>query len=290
MPDRSRFVAAGGKQQGPYSEPVFRDLIGKGSVTSDTLVWSEGMSDWQQAGEIPGLLSSVRGPPAFPGSGMPQTASYTSAGRPLSATFGVWALLGRSLLLVIGYLLVIPAPWTATGFYRWFIARVHVPQRADLAFTGKPGDIWYVFVILALCSYAGLSQVPGLPLILIPLEIFLNWVMLRWIVANIGSGGRQLPLVFSGSVWAYLGWHVLFGLSFLTIIGWAWVTTAWMRWMCRSIAGTRREVSFNASGWQVLWRTVVLALCMSLIIPIPWILRWYAGWYVSQFAVGEKAI
>jgi hypothetical protein len=289
MPDRSWFIAAGGKQQGPYSEAVFRDLIGKGSVTPDTLVWSEGMSDWQQAGEIPGLVSSGRGPPAFAGSGMPQTGSHASAGRPLSAAFGVWALLGRSLLWLIGYLLVIPAPWTATGFYRWFIARVHVPQRADLVFTGKPGDIWYVFVILALCSYAGLSHVPGLPLILIPLEIFLNWVVLRWIVANISSGGRQLPLVFSGSVWAYLGWNVLFGLSFLTIIGWAWVTTAWMRWICRSIAGTRREVLFNASGWQVLWRTVVLALCMSLIIPIPWILRWYAGWYVSQFAVGEKA-
>jgi hypothetical protein len=290
MPDRSWFVAVAGKQEGPYAEAVFRDLIGNGAVTPDTLVWSEGMSDWQRAGDIPGLLSGVRGPPAFPRSGMPQTGSYASAGGPLAATFGTWALLERALLLLIGYLLVIPAPWTATGFYRWFIAHVRVPQRAELAFTGKPGDIWYVFVILGLCSYAGaVSSVPSLPLILIPLELFLNWVALRWIVANISSEERQLPLAFTGSVWAYIGWHVLFGLSFVTIIGWAWVTTAWMRWMCRNIAGTRRELSFNASGWHVLWRTVVFALCMSLIIPIPWIFRWYAGWYVSQFALDEPA-
>jgi hypothetical protein len=166
---------------------------------------------------------------------------------------------------------------------------VRVPQRAELAFTGKPGDIWYVFVVLGLCSYAGaVSSVPGLPLILIPLELFLNWVAQRWIVANISSEASQLPLAFTGSVWAYIGWHVLFGLSFVTIIGWAWVATAWMRWMCRNIAGTRRELSFNASGWHVLWRTVVFALCMSLIIPIPWIFRWYAGWYVSQFALDDR--
>jgi hypothetical protein len=174
VPDRSWFVASGVKQQGPYSEAVFRDLIGKESVTPDMLVWSEGMSDWQQAGDIPGLLSSVRDPPAFPRSAMPETGNDAGAGGPLSATFGIWALLGRTLLMVIGTLLVIPAPWAATGFYRWFVAHVQVPQRAKLTFTGKPGDIWYVFVILGLCSYAGVSGVRGLTYILIPVQAFLS--------------------------------------------------------------------------------------------------------------------
>jgi GYF domain 2 len=290
MPDRSWFVASGGEQQGPYSEAVFRDLIGKGSVTPDTLVWSEGMSDWQQAGDVPGLLSSVGGPPAVPGSGTPRPGSYALSDTPFAAAFGVWALLGRTLLLLIGYLLVIPAPWTATGFYRWFIAHVRVPQRANLAFTGEPGDIWYVFVILGLCSYAGFSGVPGLTYILIPVQAYLSWMMVRWIVANLSSEGRELPLSFTGSPWTYAGWYVLLLVSLITIVGWAWVTTAWMRWMCRNIAGTQREVLFMVGGWQVLWRTVVFALCMSLIIPIPWILRWYAGWYVSQFALGTSDI
>jgi hypothetical protein len=282
MSGRSWFVASRGQQEGPYSEALFRDLIGKRTVTQDTLVWSEGMSGWQRAGDIPGLLSGALAHP-----GASRTSDNSSTGEPLAVEFGVWTLLGRSLLLLIGNALVIPAPWVATGFYRWFIAHLHVPQRPDLAFTGKPRDIWYVFVILALCPYADLTGVPGLSLILIPVEVCLSWMIVRWIVANISSEGRQLPLTFEGSGLVYFGWHVLFGLSFITIIGWAWVTAAWMRWMCSNIAGTRRDVVFNASGWQVLWRTVVFSLCMILIIPIPWILRWFASWYVSQFAVVE---
>ena len=39
----------------------------------------------------------------------------------------------------------------------------------------------------------------------------------------------------------------------------------------------------------MLWRTFLFALgCRSFIIPIPWVLRWYTGWYVSQFALVER--
>jgi uncharacterized protein DUF4339 len=289
MSGRSWFIASGGRQEGPYSEAVFRDLIGNRTVTWDTLVWSEGMSDWQKAGDIPGLLLAASRPSTLAYPGITRTGGSFSTDEPLAAEFGVWSLLGRSLLLFIGNLLVIPAPWAATGFYRWFVAHLHVPQRPSLAFTGNPGDIWYAFVILALCPYADLTGVRGLSLILTPLEAFLSWMIIRWIVANISSEGHQLPLSFEGSVWVYIGWHVLFALSIITIVGWAWVITAWMRWICRNIAGTRRDVEFDASGWQVLWRTVVFGLCVILIIPIPWILRWYTSWFVSQFAVVEAA-
>jgi hypothetical protein len=87
----------------------------------------------------------------------------------------------------------------------------------------------------------------------------------------------------------YVGWYVLMYLSFITIIGWAWVVTAWMRWNCRNIDGTQREVIFNATGLEMLWRTVVFGLGCALIIPIPWVMRWYATWYVSQFALVERA-
>jgi hypothetical protein len=289
MSGRSWFVVSGGQQEGPYSEALFRDLIGKRTITQDTLVWSEGMTAWQRAGDIPGLLPGASRPPVFPPSSVVAAGSDGAAGAPLTAEFGVWSLLGRSLLLLIGYLLVIPAPWAATGFYRWLIAHLHLPQRPDLAFTGKPGDIWYVFVILGLCPYADFTGIPGLSWIVIPLEAFLSWIIVRWIVANISSEGQQLPLTFEGAALTYVGWSVLLLLSFITVVGWAWVTTAWIRWMCRNIAGTRREIAFNASGWQVLWRTVVFNLCAILVIPIPWILRWYASWYVSQFAVVEAA-
>ena len=57
MADRSWFLAANGQQQGPYPEAQFRDLIARGAVNAQTLVWSEGMAGWMQAGEVPGLQS-----------------------------------------------------------------------------------------------------------------------------------------------------------------------------------------------------------------------------------------
>ena len=33
---------------------------------------------------------------------------------------------------------------------------------------------------------------------------------------------------------------------------------------------------------DVLWRTIVFTLGCMVLIPIPWVLRWYAEWYVSQ--------
>ena len=286
MSNRSWFFASQGKQQGPYPEAQLREFIANGTMTAETLVWSEGMAGWQRAGDIPGLLAGASGPPRVQQPGL-STIGGPAAGQPLAVDLSIWALLGRGLLLVIGLVLVIPAPWTATGFYRWFIERLRVPQRPDLGFTGKPGDIWYVFVIQGLCSYAGLSDVWYLPLIVIPLQALLSWMTIKWIVANISSQGRHLPLDFAGSPWAYLGWYVLLYFSVVTIIGWAWVTTAWIRWICRNIGGTRRNIVFDGSGWQVLWRTLVLALAAAFVIPIPWAMGWYARWYVSQFVLVE---
>jgi hypothetical protein len=113
-------------------------------------------------------------------------------------------------------------------------------------------------------------------------------MILRWFVGNIGSNGRPIPMAFNGSVWAFIGWQVLGFVSVFTIIGWAWVVTAWLRWICRNISGTRREIIFKGTGLEVLWRTIVFGLGSILIVPIPWLLRWYANWYVSQLALVER--
>jgi hypothetical protein len=243
------------------------------------------MAAWQFAGDVPGLLSGGAAVP-MPGSGVPMARGIGSGLFSLEAR--TWALLGRTLLVTLGNLLVIPAPWLVTGFYRWFVPHLRVPQRPNLGFTGQPGDIWYVFVLLALCSYAGLSGVSYLQYILIPVQVYISWMTVRWFVANISSNGQRLPLTFTGEPLIYVGWYLLVIVSIVTIIGWAWVITAVMRWVCRNIAGTRREVTFIASGWQVLWRTIVFALGVVLIVPIPWALSWYARWIVSQFELVER--
>ena len=114
MANRSWFYASQGQQQGPYPEAQLRDMIVRGIVRADTLVWSEGMAGWQNAGEIPDLASGASGPPAVPQSGTMMNASG-QGGNPLSLDIGLWSYLGRGLLFVIGLLLVVPAPWTSTS-------------------------------------------------------------------------------------------------------------------------------------------------------------------------------
>ena len=288
MADRTWFFASEGKQQGPYPEQQFRDLIGRGTITSDTLIWSEGMSGWQKAGDVPGLMSSAGAPPAMPRAGAVMAGGMQSGGA-ITSDFSTFGLFGRMLLIVIGTLLIIPAPWVATILYRWVIERLRVPARPNLAFTGQPLDIWYVFMLTGLIAYAGLAGIWWLQLLCIPLNGFLAWMVLRWAAANISSDGQKLPLTFEGSPWGYIGWFVLLYISMITIIGWAWVTTAWMRWLSRNIAGTRRAVVFNGSGWAVLWRTFAFVLSCLVIIPIPWTGAWLARWYISQFALEQRA-
>ncbi|MHC2338807.1 DUF4339 domain-containing protein [Bradyrhizobium sp. USDA 4454] len=292
MSDRNWFYASEGQQKGPLPEAQLRDLITRGMVGADTLVWTEGMAGWQKAGEIPGLVPSaaVAAPPAFPQAGGPPqvAASGDYSGGALSADFPIWGLFGRSLLMFIGQIFVIPAPWTATGLYRFAIPYIRVPGRPHLAFTGQPLDIWYAFIVLGLLTYAGAANSNIVTLLSLLLQGFLSWMIVRWIIGHLSSRGQDLPISFKGSPLAYVGWYVAIVISTITIIGWAWVMTAWMRWICSNIDGTRREVSFNATGLEVLWRTIVFTVGFAFLIPIPWVLRWYANWFVSQFALTER--
>jgi hypothetical protein len=285
MSNRSWFFAFQGKQQGPYPEIQFREFIARGTIAADTLVWTEGMANWQRAGDVPGLLSGAS--PVIQHSGGPHASAGGYGVGSLSIDLPLWAFLGRILLLMIGYVLVIPAPWTGTGFYRWMASRTEVPGRPNFAFTGQPGDLWYVFVATGLMYYAGAYD-DILQLILIPVSAFLFWILVRWLAGNLSSNGQQLPIAFNGSAVTFIGWQLLMYVSFITIIGWAWVITAWTRWICRHISGTRRELVFNGTGPEVLWRTILLALGCAFIIPIPWVMSWYNRWYVSQFALVER--
>lgn len=287
MAARSWFYASEGQQQGPYPEIQLRELIARGTITVDTLVWTEGMANWQRVAEIPGLAPGASSPPAMPraGTALPRTGGYSDG--PLSIDLPLWGFFGRVLLYIFGITLVIPAPWAGTYVYRWGVSRLQVPGRPNLAFTGQVGELWWVFVLMGLSGYAGLYD-DYIQLLVLPLQGFLSWTLLRWLASRLGSNGQPLPMAFNGSVVTFIGWQILFAVSFITIIGWAWVATAWTRWICRNVEGTRREIVFKASGLDVLWRTIVFVIGCAFIIPIPWVMRWFTQWYVSQFELVER--
>src|ERR1700694_854255 len=287
MSNRSWFFASEGKQQGPYPEARLHELIANRTVTAETLVWTAGMTGWQMAGDIPGLLSGGSGSPTVPAPGG-QMTSAGHGGGPLSIEFGIWEFTWRSLALLIGIVFVIPVPWVILMYSRWIVSCVRVPQRPNLAFTGRAVDLMWFYALVILFIAAAWTQSQALNLALTVVEFVPYWLLIKWLVANPGSDGQPLGLRFSGSFWGFLGWSLLAVLSVITIIGWAWVYVAQIRWMCRHIEGTRREVAFNAAGLEFLWRSIVTALPCLLIIPIPWMYRWFTRWLVSQVVLVEK--
>src|SRR5689334_10370666 len=106
MSNRLWFYADRGQQQGPFPEVQLRDLVARGAVRAETLVWTEGMSGWQKAGDIPGLFSAAARPPSMPG-GMPAMAG---GGGALSVDFEILDFVVQFLLFVVGAIFIVPLP------------------------------------------------------------------------------------------------------------------------------------------------------------------------------------
>jgi hypothetical protein len=299
----SWFFASNGQQQGPYPEAQFRDMMARGQITPQTLVWSEGMSGWLKAGEVPGLMAGGMAPPPMmpPGGpvmggggyGAPAGGSYADAGGTLAVDFGIWDFTWRSIVLFLGLITIIGTPWALCWYINWFAGCVRVPNRPNLSFTGTPGTIalWFfgaIAVLIVLGVIASMAESNAISNVGGIVQIVMYWLFLRYCIANVASNGQPLGLSFSGSIWAYIGWQILTVLSFITIIGWAWVFAAQLRWICRNIQGTRRAVVFKGTGLQFLWRVLVTAIASAFIIPIPWVYRWMIQWQASQTELVDR--
>lgn len=307
MSDRVWFYADGGKQLGPYSESQFRDLVADGTVSGTSYVWTSGMENWQRAQDVPGLLDRPRppGPPNLAGTNAGASPGGTSiagtvspaasraasgaSGGSLWIDFGIWDFTWRSIVLAICSMFIIPLPWVLVWYLKWLVPHVQVRGRPNLGFEGTAMTIvpWFfgaivVIIVLAMTGSTLLSNLSFL------VQVVLYWLFLRWLIANLSADGRPLGLSFSGSFWAYLGWTALGIVSVITIIGWAWVYTAWTRWFCNNIQGTRRAIVFNGSGLDFLWRAIVAAIACFFIIPIPWTYRWMMRWFASQTELVDR--
>lgn len=67
----SMFVAINGQQQGPFNMDAILQMVQNGEITKDTLVWRQGMEQWQAAEEAPGtngMFEDDSTPPPLPNS------------------------------------------------------------------------------------------------------------------------------------------------------------------------------------------------------------------------------
>ncbi len=184
------------------------------------------------------------------------------------------------MLLWLGNIFVVPAPWTSTMYWKYLGESTRLPNGTPFVFEGKWRDIWWVFVLQALLIYSsGLTGDSGF-LALVG-NLVLPFLVLRWFCEKlrIGPGGPFLS--FKGEFVPYLGWMALAFLSIFTIVGWAWVAQYYLDWVCRNVAGPVR-FSFKGPGLEILWRCLVAVLACCFIIPIPWMIAWLNRWFVSQ--------
>ncbi len=212
----------------------------------------------------------------------------------LKLDVGALGLFGRMLLAGICFLFVIPAAWGVVPFVRWFVERVRFSDGTSARFEGRPGDVWYLFSLLALISIAPsfisnvyqnqLALVWGMRLVVVVLSALIAVPLWRWYAANIRLGSTA-DLRFEGTYLPVIGFSLLVQISIFTIIGWAWATTAFQRWLMRQIKSDEVEISFVGSGLGYLWRAVLGLLACMFIIPIPWIMRWLIGWFIENTVI-----
>jgi len=96
--------ADGGNQLGPVSDEELKNLLQNGSISSQTLVWSEGMAEWAPVGSLPGIDAGAINPYASPTAGSSLAVTPTAPGEdiePGSDPFDASACIGRGWRLVI---------------------------------------------------------------------------------------------------------------------------------------------------------------------------------------------
>jgi GYF domain 2/Domain of unknown function (DUF4190) len=124
VPDDQWHYARAGEQIGPIAKAEMLARLSRGEIQSSDLVWTEGMSQWQPAGETRALFSKSAPPPlpradeAIPYAGRATLASMYPPPADLGKSAGMRMLMpvGRSgLAIAAGYLglfsfVIIPAP------------------------------------------------------------------------------------------------------------------------------------------------------------------------------------
>lgn len=69
LPHDNYFVANGDKATGPFPVQTLQQMSTAGSLNASTLVWKQGMADWQSAGsiqELADLFARSTTPPPIP--------------------------------------------------------------------------------------------------------------------------------------------------------------------------------------------------------------------------------
>ena len=192
-----------------------------------------------------------------------------------------------TLVWILSVILSIAGVWVFAGACRWFCRSLRFSDDARADFSGRGGQIlgWWILTVLAGRRW-NFPSVEGilLNIALCLLGLWGAFNILRWFVGHVELNSSR-RFSFLGTYVELLGWEILYALSVLTVIGWAWVLAAMCRWLARNTRADDIALRFHGVGLQILWRTVVTILFSIPIVTIPWVWLWYARWFIRNTTI-----
>ena len=150
------YVFVDGQQTGPFTEEQVRAQLNAGTITPETLVWWEGMADWQPLGQT--SLQTDTGAPAVPVAPAPMAAAAPITYESASAPEGTSGLAITSLITgILGFICdpVLAIAAVVTGP----IARAQIRKNPNLKGSGLAltglifGYFWIVVFIAVMIFY-----------------------------------------------------------------------------------------------------------------------------------------
>ncbi len=212
------------------------------------------------------------------------------------------------LLLLVSSITIIPMAWAVAGLNRWLVSSVSPRDgQSKTTFQGTGNQIWPYFVgiwLIAIGPYAltilvgfasgnigdgrfaFMSLYPALLICLMPLTIFWSFKILTWSINSISTEQGVHP-EFEGRYISLVGYNLLLAVSYLSVIGWAWVNSSILRWLCRSVRINGYRVRFVAKGHQVLGVYLAYSMGCLLIVTIPFLTVWFCQWHIKHMEIDE---
>lgn len=158
------YYGENGKQMGPVSDAEFNALIANGNINDETLVWREGMPNWQKKGSLTEINAEI----VSNNYTLPQPSEYipvhqiSAKNSTLAIVSLVTGILGLVLFCCHGYLLFSPIA-VITGHLALNQIKNHPHsgiRGRELAISGLIlGYIMLVvFVLFAIAMFIGYSE------------------------------------------------------------------------------------------------------------------------------------
>jgi hypothetical protein len=205
---------------------------------------------------------------------------------------GPTEMLNYALLLAVSAVLVVPFAWAYAAFLRWIARSTQFSDGTSAEFRGSGDEVVVWCALGLLMAYAqrvlfSSSEIGGTIAVLLIGQVLaagIGYTILKWLAFNLRlNPGPQLT--FIGSFPKLLGWSLLLILSFCTIVGWAWVAVAQMRWIASETKGEGVAFEFRAAPIELLWRGFATLFGSLAIVTIPYLLVWFYRWLISNIVI-----